>query len=187
MWMDKKYRTQDKKVLFITNCLPAIPTSAQRDCHRKNTRDEIKHYTRQLISSPPVLKAYNYRMGGVHRHDRQVSQHSIPLTTKRRYIKVFYHLLDSAVVTHGKTAKQEKSEWDMAAKERHNLTWIKESVILSLCSDYTTRKRTYGSMLQTTTLQVGHSLKAISKHQIQPIANIPEYQDKPKNGEMLCL
>ena len=140
---------------------------------------------RQLISSPPVLKAYNYRMGGVDRHDRLVGQHSIPLTTKRGYMKVFYHLLDSAVVNAWilyKTAKQEKSEWNMAAKERHNLAWFKESVILSLCSDYTTRKRTYGSMPQTTTPQVGHSLKAISKHQIQPIANIPEYQDKPKMG-----
>ena len=189
MWMDKKYRTQDKKVLFITNCLPAIPTSAQRDCHRKNIRDENKHYTRQLISSPPILKAYNYRMGGVDRHDRLVGQHSIPLTTKRGYMKVFYHLLDSAVVNAWilyKTAKQEKSEWNMAAKERHNLAWFKESVILSLCGDYTARKKTYGSMPQTTTPQVGHSLKAISKHQIQPIANIPEYQDKAKMGRC-CL
>ena len=35
VWMDKKYRTEDNKVVFITNCLSAIPTSVERDCHRK--------------------------------------------------------------------------------------------------------------------------------------------------------
>ena len=83
VWYDKKYRTEDKKVVFITNCLPAIPTSVERDCHRKNIRGENKQYTRQLISSPPILKAYNYSMGVVDRHDRMVGQHSIPLTSKR--------------------------------------------------------------------------------------------------------
>ena len=83
VWYDKKYRTEDKKVVFITNCLPAIPTSVERDCHRKKIRGENKKYTRQLISSPPILKAYNYSMGGVDRHDRMVGQHSIPLTSKR--------------------------------------------------------------------------------------------------------
>ena len=73
VWMDKKYRTENKQVVFITNCLPAIPTSIQRDCQEKNIRDENKHYTRQLISNPPVLKAYNHCMGGVDRHDRLVS------------------------------------------------------------------------------------------------------------------
>ena len=51
VWYDKKYRTEDKKVVFITNCLPAIPTSVERDCHRK------KHPKRkQTIHSPIYLK-----------------------------------------------------------------------------------------------------------------------------------
>ena len=67
VWMDKKYRTGDKKVVFFTNCIPAIPSSIEKQCHRKNIRDEniIQHYTHQLIHSPPILKAYNFRMGGV--------------------------------------------------------------------------------------------------------------------------
>ena len=85
--MDKKYRTTDKKVVFITNCIPAIPTSLQEQCHRKNIRDEKFQYTRQLIASAPILKAYNYRMGGVDKHDRLVGQHTIPLTAKRGYTK----------------------------------------------------------------------------------------------------
>ena len=189
VWMDKKYRTANKQVVFITNCLPAIPTSIQRDCQQKNIRDENKHYTRQLISSPPVLKAYNNFMGGVDRHDRLVGQHSIPLTTKRGYMKVFYHLLDSAVVNAWilyKTAKQEKGEWNMAAKNRHTLAWFKECVLLSLCGSYTSRMRTY-SGTQTTTTKVDHSLKEISSHQIQPMKSIQEFKDKPTQGRCtLC-
>ena len=96
VYTDKKYRAEDKKVVFITNCLPAIPASVERDCHRKNIRDEDRHYTRKLIASPPVFKAYNYCKEGVDKHDRLCGQHSIPLTTVRGYMKVFYRLLDSA-------------------------------------------------------------------------------------------
>ena len=39
------------------------------------------------------MKAYNYRMGGADRHDRLVGQHNISLTSKRGYIKIFFHIL----------------------------------------------------------------------------------------------
>ena len=182
--MDKKYRTVDKKV--ITNCLSAIPTSVERDCHRKNIRDENRQYSRVLISSPPVLKAYNYCMGAVDRHDRLLGQHSIPLTTSHGYMKVFYHLLDSAVVNAWilyKTSKQAKGEWNMAAQRRHTLAWFKECVILSLCGKYTSRRRTpFGSGKQTIIPQVGHSLQAIARHHVQSMVNIPAFQDKPEQA-----
>ena len=57
VWMDKKYRTTDKQVVFITNCIPAIPTSPNQ--HQKNIRDANKQYTRQHIPSQPIVKAYN--------------------------------------------------------------------------------------------------------------------------------
>ena len=98
VWMDKKYRTTDKHVVFITNCIPAIPTSPNQQFHQKNIRDANKQYTRQHIPSPPIVKAYNYRMGGVDKHDRLVGQHSILLTSKRGYLKIFLHILDSACV-----------------------------------------------------------------------------------------
>ena len=72
VWMDKKYRTMDKKVVFITNCMHAIPTDPELQCHLKNIRDENGNYSRQLIASPHILKTYSYRMGGVDRHDRLV-------------------------------------------------------------------------------------------------------------------
>ena len=76
-----------KKVVFITN-----------QCHMKNIRDANKQYTRRLIASLPILKAYNHRMGGVDKHDRLVGHHAISLTSKRGYLKVFFHVLDSALV-----------------------------------------------------------------------------------------
>ena len=56
----------------------------------KNIRHPNPQYTRQLMASLPILKAYNYRMGGVDKHDRLVGQLVIPLTNKRAYFKVFF-------------------------------------------------------------------------------------------------
>ena len=100
IWMDKKYRSgsADKKVVFINNCLPAIPTSIQQQCQAKNLRDPSGKYTRQIIASPPILKAYNNFMSGVDRHDRMVGQQPIQLTSKRGYKKLFFHVLDTATV-----------------------------------------------------------------------------------------
>ena len=79
VWMDKKYLSEDKKVVFITNCIPVIPETPQNQCHVKNIRHANSQYTRELIASPPIIKAYNYRMGGVDKHDRLVGQHPISL------------------------------------------------------------------------------------------------------------
>ena len=103
--MDKKYRTEDKKVVFIHNCLPNIPEH-QYQLQEKNIRDENYHHHRLAITSPPVLKAYNSQMGGVDRHDRLVGHHQIALSSKRGYIKVFFRLLDSVVVNLGFCSKR---------------------------------------------------------------------------------
>ena len=52
IWMDKKYRSEDKKVVFITNCIPSIPETPQNQCHVKNIRHANHQYTRQLIANP---------------------------------------------------------------------------------------------------------------------------------------
>ena len=135
VWMDKKYGTTDKKVVFITNCIPAIPTDPELQCHRKDIRDENGNYNPQLIVCPPILKGYNYRIGGVDRHDRLVGQQAIPLTSKRGYIKIFFHILESAMFNAWilfKTDKQPQSLWNTAAESRDTFAWFKECVILSL-------------------------------------------------------
>ena len=86
--MDKKYRSEDKKVVFITNCIPAIRETPQNQCRMKNIRHANHQYSRQLIASPPILKAYNYRMSGVDKHDRLVAQHAIPLISEHGYLRV---------------------------------------------------------------------------------------------------
>lgn len=72
----------DKKVVFITSCVPVIPTSLHEQCYRKNIRDENYQYTHYLIASLFILKAKNYRMGGTGKHDRLVGLQAIPLTAK---------------------------------------------------------------------------------------------------------
>ena len=185
--MDKKYRTTDKLV-FITNCIPAIPTDPELQCHRKNIRDENGNYTRQLIASPPILKAYNYRMGGVDRHDRLVRQHAIPLTSKRGYIKIFFHILDSGMVNAWilfKTANQAQGLWNTFAERRDTLAWFKECVILSLCGNYTSRKITVSTKLANPLLKI-QSLGNIVQHQIQPTKDIPELEGKAVGRCLIC-
>ena len=173
VWMDKKYRAEDKKVVFITNCISNIPTSPLQ-FQSKNIRDSTKKYTRQLIPSPPILKAYNNRMGGVDRHDRMVGQHSIPLTSKRGYLKVFFHLLDSAVVNAWilfKTAKKSQGLWNQAAQRKHTLAWFKENVILQLCGDFTIRKQAPAVKLSNPPLPTQTILGATS-HRVKPVSQI---------------
>ena len=182
VWMDKKYRTADKQVIFITNCIPAIPTSPSQQFHQKNIRDANKQYTRQHIPSPPILKAYNYRMGGVDKHDRLVGHHSIPLTSKRGYIKIFLHILDSACVNAYilyKCSKQTKQQWNSAANRKHTLAWFKESVILSLCGSFTSRIYT-PSVKPVNPSRM--SVDAIIQHQVQPIVKMPELKSQIRMG-----
>ena len=172
--MDKKYRSDDKKVVFITNCIPAIPETPQTQCHMKNIRHANHQYTRQLITSPPILKAYNYRMGGVDKHDRLVGQHPIPLRSKRGYLRVFFHLLDTALVNAWilfRTTIQARGEWNQAARRRYTLAKFKESVILSLCGRYTSRKLQASHTGNQPTLP-SQSLELITQHQVQPIKNL---------------
>ena len=179
VWMDKKYRTADKKVVFITNCLPAIPRPGKEDYQQKNIRDANLKYTRQYIPSPPILKAYNLCMGGVDKHDRLVSHHAIPLSSKRGYIKIFLYLLDSVVVNSWilfKSAKQAKGLWNQAAQRRHTLSWFKECVILSLCGQYTSRRRKSSVKVTGSIILPHQGLKDISYHQILPISQIPDFQ-----------
>ena len=134
VWIDKKYRSKNKQVVLITNCLPSVPTNPTQ-YQKKNIRDPSYKYSRLPIPSPPGLKAYNSRIGGVDRHDRLVGHHSIPLSSNRGYLKVFFHLLDSAVVNAWilfKTAQKMKKLWNLAEERRYTLAWFKECVILSL-------------------------------------------------------
>ena len=98
--MDKKYRSDDKKLVFIHNCLPNIP-SEDSQLQEKNISDDKHRYYQKVFTSPPMLKAYNNRMGGVDKHDRLIGNHQIKISSKRGYIKVFFHLLDSELTILG--------------------------------------------------------------------------------------
>ena len=168
---DLDYLLNNKKVVFITNCVPSIPTDSSQ-YQEKNIRDASFRYSRHPIPSPPLLKACNSRMGEVDRHDRLVGHHSIPLSSNRGYVKVFFHILDSAVVNSWilfKTAMKTKGSWNLAEERRYTLTWFKESLILSLCGAHTTRKQAPNVRVSKPTLPL-QSLQAAIKHQIRPVS-----------------
>ena len=121
-------------------------------------------------------------MGGVDKHDRLVGQHSIPLTSKRGYLKIFLHILDSASVNAYilyKSSKQAKQQWNSAASRKHTLAWNKESVILSLCGSFTSRKYT-PSVNPVNPLRM--SVEAIIQHQVQPIVKMPDLKSQIRMG-----
>ena len=172
--MDKKYKSKDKKVVFINNCISNVPTIPSQ-FQEKNIRDASNKISRYRIPSPPVLQAYNNRMGGVDRHDRLVGHHSIPLSTKRGCIKLFFHLLDSAVVNAWilfKTARKQNNKWNLADERRYALSWFKENVILSLCGDFTPRKQRTRVKNISLALPV-ESVRDAVKHQMRPVSQIP--------------
>ena len=103
-------------------------------------------------------------------------------------MKVIFHLLDSAGVNAWilyKTVQREKGQWNIAAQQRHTLAWFKECVVLFLCGSYTSRNFTPSESVQVQHTQ-SNSLEAILKHQVQPIVNIPELTDTPRQGRC-CL
>ena len=82
-----------RSIAPVTRKSSSLPTAYPQFQHLYRSNATVR-----IFASPPILKAYNYRMGGVDKHDRLVGQHAIPLTAKRGYIKIFFHVLDSAVV-----------------------------------------------------------------------------------------
>ena len=67
-----------------------------------------------------------------------------------------------------------KGEWSSASQRKHTLSWFRESVILSLCGDFTSRKRAPSTRLA----ELNHpmpSLSDLTKHQVIPISQIPHY------------
>ena len=89
-------------------------------------------------------------------------------------MKIFYHLLDSAIFNSWilyKTSKKTKSIWNVASRRKHTLAWFKESVILSLCGTFTSRKQAPSVKLSNPALPI-QTVLAATAHQIQPVSQI---------------
>ena len=166
--MNKKYRSEDKKVVFITNCIPSIPETPQNQCHVKNVRHANHQDTRQLIASPPNVKAYNYRLGGVDKHDRLVGQHAIPLISKRGYLRIFFHHLDTEP---GKRV-------DLLQFNHQSEGWVEPGSQETLLTGLVQKNQSYYHYVaiirleNTPTLPI-QSLDLITQHQVQPIKKSP--------------
>lgn len=57
-----------------------------------------KTKTREDIACPKIVKAYNQHMGGVDLMDSHFGRHKIAIKSKKWYFRLFYHLVDMAVI-----------------------------------------------------------------------------------------
>ncbi|XP_039291681.1 piggyBac transposable element-derived protein 3-like [Nilaparvata lugens] len=65
--------------------------------------DKIRRYDRKNktfheIPCPKIVKVYNKHMGGVDLMDAHIGRHHISMKSKKWYFRLFYHLVDMAVV-----------------------------------------------------------------------------------------
>ena len=115
-------------------------------------------------------------------------QHAIPLISKCGYLRIFFHLLDTALVKAWilfRTTIQVSDEWNQAATRRYTLAWFKESVILSLCGHHTSRKYQACHTGNHPTLPI-QSLELITQHQVQPFKNLlPDFATE-KGRCLIC-
>ena len=64
-------------------------------------------------------------MGGVDKHDRLVGQHAIPLISKRGYLRIFFHLLDTALVNVGSSSGQPSKRGVSGTRQPNDAThWL---------------------------------------------------------------
>lgn len=82
----------DNDIVTIGSTLcGALPTS------------EVKRYNRKEkkfidIQCPKIVRVYNKHMGGVDLMDANIGRHHIRIKSKKWYFRLFYHLLDMAVI-----------------------------------------------------------------------------------------
>lgn len=79
-----------KSVMLASNMHnPSVQTQVSRT---------NKKGVKEMISCPQVVADYNAYMGGVDRFDQLLSSYSISWKSRRWWVKLFYYVLDSAVV-----------------------------------------------------------------------------------------
>ncbi|XP_046674573.1 piggyBac transposable element-derived protein 3-like [Homalodisca vitripennis] len=65
--------------------------------------ESIKRYDRKVkkyidVPCPQIVKVYNKHMGGVDLMDSHIGRHHIRLRSRKWYFRMFYHMVDMAVV-----------------------------------------------------------------------------------------
>lgn len=101
---------------------------------------DIKRYDRKkkqscAIECPHVIKEYNKHMGGVDLMDSLIGRYKIQMRTKKWYFRLFYHLLDMALVNSWLLYKK------VSAIKRHKnilrLAEFRAEVAYCLCNSST--------------------------------------------------
>ncbi len=91
----------NKVVSMVSTYKGSLPMTMVRRYDRKNK----KHID---VQCPALVELYNKHMGGVDTMDAMIGRHKIKIKSKKWYLKLFFHLMDMAVVNAWLLARRTK-------------------------------------------------------------------------------
>ena len=95
---------KDSKVVYMlsnhhaTDSVAVERNIGKKEIDKRKKRGEVIENYREEVQIPRAIADYTMHMRGVDLFDQKASYYSTLLSSKRWYIKIFYHLLDIAVI-----------------------------------------------------------------------------------------
>lgn len=97
-------------------CVTFLSTFTGKLPEKKVKRFERKTRSYKEVHCPELVGVYNKHMGGVDLLDSHLGRHSIRIKSKKWYFRLFYHLLDLAVINAWILYKQIQHKKDPSSK-----------------------------------------------------------------------
>ena len=85
----------DKKPVHVAGTVTGTPSAENVSLVKRRMKDGVQ----EDVPCPEIIKKYNKFMGGVDRNDQVKSYYSINLHTKKWWTRLFFDLVDPAVIT----------------------------------------------------------------------------------------
>lgn len=131
-----KWKDRGKKCVLMASNMhnPAAITSVLRT-NREGRKEQVK--------CPKSIADYNIYMGGVDRFDQLMASYTVSWKSRRWWLKIFYYLLDCAVVNSYIVYREVAKDVLPHAKRLSHLSF-RSKLADELISDYMSRKRQSG-------------------------------------------
>ena len=120
----------DKKPVHVAGTVTKTPGSEEQTMVKRWWKDGEQ----EDIPCPEIIKEYNQFMGGVNKNDQLKSYYSINLFTKKRWTRLFFDLVDRAVVNSYLLEKESTNHKKRPLKD------FKVSLAKELVGDFTSKK-----------------------------------------------
>lgn len=149
----------NKVVKLLSSCFGKLPTQFVKrfDRTRKQKVD---------VTCPTIVKEYNKHMGGVDLLDSHIGRYRIPLRSKKWYLRIFFHLVDVAIINAFLLYQRAKKETNVPSRMTQWEFRLQIAETLCLIGTSTEKKRGRPS-----SSQLEHEIEA--KRQRGPTAHLP--------------